>query len=207
MVGAIANARLVRVEQAGISFARNAGAAAAGGDYIAYLDDDAIPAPDWIERILAAIADPDPPPALIGGRILPHWEAPLPDWWPPDCAASCRSSSSKGSGEYRTAVAAARPGALWREHGRAGSLAAARSAASARERPDRKALLSDEEVQLAWRLQDAGYSVRYNSRIVVRHQIQATRLTPAWLLSRLYWQGVSTVLTRRPARPDRRGLA
>ena len=43
----------------------------------------------------------------------------------------------------------------------------------------------------------AGHSVRYNSRIVVRHQIQATRLTPAWLLSRLYWQGVSTVLTRR----------
>jgi hypothetical protein len=59
------------------------------------------------------------------------------------------------------------------------------------------ALLSDEEVQLAWRLQDAGHSVRYDSRIVVRHQIQAARLTPAWLLARLYWQGVSTVRTRR----------
>jgi hypothetical protein len=32
---------------------------------------------------------------------------------------------------------------------------------------------------------------------MVFHQIQATRLTPAWLLSRLYWQGASTVLTRR----------
>ena len=58
-------------------------------------------------------------------------------------------------------------------------------------------LLSDEEVQLAWRLQAAGIPARYDSRIVVRHQIQATRLTPGWLLSRLYWQGVSTVLTRR----------
>jgi hypothetical protein len=58
-------------------------------------------------------------------------------------------------------------------------------------------LLSDEEVQLAWRLQAAGYSARYDSRIVVQHQIQAARLTPAWLLSRLYWQGVSAVLTRR----------
>jgi hypothetical protein len=58
-------------------------------------------------------------------------------------------------------------------------------------------LLSDEEVQLAWRLQAAGYSARYDSRIVVQHQIQAARLTPSWLLSRLYWQGVSTVLTRR----------
>jgi glucosyl-dolichyl phosphate glucuronosyltransferase len=52
-------------------------------------------------------------------------------------------------------------------------------------------------VQLAWRLQDAGHSARYDSRIVARHQIQAARLTPAWLLSRLYWQGVSTVRTRR----------
>jgi GT2 family glycosyltransferase len=58
-------------------------------------------------------------------------------------------------------------------------------------------LLSDEDVQLAWRLRQTGQSVRYDSRIVVHHQIQATRLTPAWLLSRLYWQGASTVLTRR----------
>ena len=58
-------------------------------------------------------------------------------------------------------------------------------------------LLLDEEVQLAWTLQDAGYSVRYDSRITVHHQIQARRLDPVWLLSRLYWQGASTVLTRR----------
>ena len=62
---------------------------------------------------------------------------------------------------------------------------------------DGRGLLSDEEVQVAWRLQDAGHSVRYDLRIVVEHQIQASRLTPAWLLSRLYWQGVSTVRTRR----------
>ena len=58
-------------------------------------------------------------------------------------------------------------------------------------------LLSDEEVQLAWRLQDAGHSAHYDSRIVVYHHIQRVRLTPAWLLSRLYWQGVSTVISRR----------
>jgi hypothetical protein len=57
-------------------------------------------------------------------------------------------------------------------------------------------LLSDEEVQLAWRLQRAGYSARYDSRLTVRHRIQASRLTPAWLLSRLYWQGLSAVRTR-----------
>ena len=58
-------------------------------------------------------------------------------------------------------------------------------------------LFSDEDIQLARRLLDPGLSARYDSRIVVFHQIQASRLTPEWLLSRLYWQGASTVLTRR----------
>ena len=39
--------------------------------------------------------------------------------------------------------------------------------------------------------------MRYDSRIVVHHQIQARRLDPAWLLARLYWQGASHVLTAR----------
>jgi hypothetical protein len=58
-------------------------------------------------------------------------------------------------------------------------------------------LLSDEDVRLAWRLQQEGHSVRYESDIVVEHQIQPDRLTSAWLLRRMFWQGASAVLTRR----------
>jgi hypothetical protein len=58
-------------------------------------------------------------------------------------------------------------------------------------------------VHLAWKLQDGGRSIRHDSRIMVQHCIQAQRLTPAWLLQRLYWQGASTVSTRRLLRqPD-----
>ena len=194
-VSDVCNARLLRVEQPGVSFARNAGAHAARGTYIAYIDDDAIPDADWLQCILVAIAERQP--GLIGGRILPHWEAPLPQWWPQSLRGILSIIEFEGQGEYRTAELPAdmEPyganmvvhvpslltiGGFGQNSGRVG-----------------KALLSDEEVQLAWRLQAAGYSARYDSRIVVHHQIQATRLTPAWLLSRLYWQGVSTVLTRR----------
>ena len=104
LVAACANARLLRVDQGGISIARNAGAAASQGDYIAYLDDDAIPAPDWIERILDAVSEAGPPPALIGGRILPHWEAPLPGWWPPGLRGVLSIIETEGAGEYRTAA-------------------------------------------------------------------------------------------------------
>ena len=52
-------------------------------------------------------------------------------------------------------------------------------------------------MQLAWKLQQGGRSARHDGRIVVHHRIQAGRLTPYWLLQRLYWQGMSTVATRR----------
>jgi glycosyltransferase involved in cell wall biosynthesis len=190
-------ARLIRLDDLGVSLARNAGAWAARTRFIAYIDDDAIPALDWVEQILDAIDQPGRPPALIGGRILPKWEAPLPHWWPASLRGVLSIIEYEGRGEYRTAAV---PKGL--EPYAANmvvhvlSLLAAGGFGAAIGRFG-QTLLSDEEVQLAWMLQDAGYSVRYDSRIVVHHQIQARRMEPAWLLSRMYWQGVSTVLTRR----------
>nr|WP_294549434.1 glycosyltransferase [uncultured Rhodopila sp.] len=197
------NARLVRLDQPGISLARNAGAWAARTQFIAYIDDDAIPAPDWIEAILESIAQPGRRPALIGGRILPKWEAPLPAWWPRSLRGVLSIIEHEGNGEYRTTAVPENlePYAANMVVHVLSLLAAGGFGTAAGRYGD--ALLSDEEVQLAWTLQDAGYSVRYDSRIVVHHQIQARRLDPAWLLSRLYWQGASTVLTRRLLRrPD-----
>jgi len=195
--------RLLRVDRPGVSAARNAGAWAARSPYIAYIDDDAIPAPDWVECILAALAKPGRRPALIGGRILPKWEAPLPPWWPASLIGLLTIIDVEGDGEYRTAALPAHLepyGANMVVH--VLSLIASGGFAGTAGRMG-TVLLSDEEVQLAWTLQDHGHSVRYDSRIVVQHQILAGRLNPEWLLSRLYWQGASTVLTRRVLRnPD-----
>jgi glycosyltransferase involved in cell wall biosynthesis len=191
------DAKLIRLDQPGVSRARNAGAWAARTPFIAYIDDDAIPAADWVDTILDAIAQPGRQPALIGGRILPKWEAPLPAWWPASLRGVLSIIEHEGRGEFRTSSL---PKGL--EPYAANmvvhvlSLLAAGGFGGAVGRYG-NALLSDEEVQLAWMLQDAGYSVRYDSRITVQHQIQAPRLEPEWLLRRLYWQGASTVLTRR----------
>jgi glucosyl-dolichyl phosphate glucuronosyltransferase len=191
------DARLIRLDRPGVSLARNAGAWAARTRYIAYIDDDAIPAPNWIESILAAIAEPGRPPALIGGQILPKWEAPLPLWWPASLRGVLSIIEYEGAGEYRSPEIPARlePYAANMVINVLSLLAAGGFGGAIGRYGN--SLLSDEEVQLAWTLQDAGHSVRYDSRIVVHHQIQARRLRPEWLLSRLYWQGASTVLTRR----------
>jgi glucosyl-dolichyl phosphate glucuronosyltransferase len=69
-------------QQRGISGARNSGIAAARGAIIAFLDDDAIAAPDWIERLLEGYADPSV--MGVGGAIEPHWQCGRPRWFPPE---------------------------------------------------------------------------------------------------------------------------
>ena len=57
---AIANKRDVRIvacDQANIALARNLGIAAAGGDVIAFIDDDAVPEPMWLAALAAAFSD------------------------------------------------------------------------------------------------------------------------------------------------------
>jgi glycosyltransferase involved in cell wall biosynthesis len=69
-------------EQQGLSGARNTGVAASSGDVVAFLDDDAVAAPDWIERLGGAYADPTVLGA--GGAIHPEWEQERPRWFPPE---------------------------------------------------------------------------------------------------------------------------
>jgi glycosyltransferase involved in cell wall biosynthesis len=70
--------RYVFEPRQGLSHARNRGVDEAQGDILAFLDDDVLPAPDWIARVAGAIerweADG------VGGRILPRWESPPPPW-------------------------------------------------------------------------------------------------------------------------------
>ena len=69
-------------EGQGLCGARNTGVAMVDGDVVAFLDDDAVPAQDWIERLGAAYCDP----AVlgVGGAVQPRWLAGRPRWFPPE---------------------------------------------------------------------------------------------------------------------------
>jgi len=72
----------------GLSQARNTGWRNAKGEYVAYLDDDAIASPRWLEAILDVFETVKPEPGCLGGKVEPIWEAPQPLWLPDSLLAS-----------------------------------------------------------------------------------------------------------------------
>ena len=62
----------------GAGEARNRGVELATGSIIAFLDDDAVATPAWIERAATAFADPRV--LGVGGTIEPAWDAQAPRW-------------------------------------------------------------------------------------------------------------------------------
>ena len=63
----------------GKSFALNAAVARAGGEVIAFTDDDVTMHPDWLARLWCAFSSHDC--AGVGGRILAVWNQPKPRWY------------------------------------------------------------------------------------------------------------------------------
>lgn len=67
-------------EKRGLSGARNTAIAAATGDVIAFMDEDAVADPTWLEGLLADFTDEEV--LGVGGAIIPWWIANEPVWFP-----------------------------------------------------------------------------------------------------------------------------
>lgn len=64
----------------GLSGARNTGLRTAATDVVAFLDDDAIAEPDWLDRLTVHYADTKV--IGTGGKVLPLWQTGRPQWFP-----------------------------------------------------------------------------------------------------------------------------
>ena len=72
-------ARLVEEPVAGLTHARLRGLSEARGDLVIFVDDDNVLAPDFLARA-AGYFTCHPNLAAAGGRVLPEFEAPAPEW-------------------------------------------------------------------------------------------------------------------------------
>src|SRR5689334_13321643 len=73
--------RYLYVAEPGKSSAVNAALRLTAGDILLFTDDDVLPEPQWIERMVRALEETGAD--FAAGRIVPRWEAPPPAWMSP----------------------------------------------------------------------------------------------------------------------------
>jgi glycosyltransferase involved in cell wall biosynthesis len=184
--------RVVREPVAGLSRARNAGAAAAANDILVYLDDDARPGPGWIESMRDAFTDPRV--AIAGGPIAALWPAQRPAGWPPMGMESFFSVLSLGDADQDFPGRAEVYGANWAI--RRDALAAA-GGFDVRLGAGEGGALGGEEFMVATLVHARGAGVgRYVAAAAVGHRIEPDRIDESYMLLRAFRNGAETVRYR-----------
>jgi mycofactocin glycosyltransferase len=160
-VAAAHGATLVRrAVNGGPGAARNTGLLRVATDLVAFLDSDCVPAPGWIERLAAHLADPAVAAAAPRMVAVPAG----PDWAGRYTTAAC--CLDLGNAEARvvpgTRVAYVPTAALV---ARRAALVAGAGAGDVFD----PALRWGEDVDLVWRLHAAGWRIRYDPAARVSH--------------------------------------
>lgn len=177
----------------GLSHARNRGWREARGEFVAYLDDDAVPDRAWLENAVSVLGERDEALGMLGGQVIPIWEAERPAWLS-DGLLGYLTMVDLGPGRRTVDSLTGIVGANMIVPRR---LLEATGGFSIRLGRKGRSLLSNEELYLKRRLADMGYHALYASEVRVEHHVACERLSRRWFLRRLYWQGRSDAMVRR----------
>ena len=185
-----AELQYVREDLIGLCIARNTGWRAARGPTVAYFDDDAVARPGWLRAIGEAFARHAAADVrVIGGPVIPIWQADRPPWLDDKVAGSLTivdwGESEKVLAdvdkEWLVGANMAMPKTMLEEIGgfhpgldRIGNN-----------------LLSSGDVFLQKQVTKRGFACLYIPEMAIEHIVPPSRLQRDWFLRRFYWQGIS----------------
>ncbi len=172
-------------ENRGISFSRTKGAELASGEIVAFIDDDGVAEPDWIEHHVAAYEETDA--VAVGGYVAPEWVTSKPAFFPEEFywLVGCTERGFAEDGDeirngYGSNVSYRRSvfldvGGYDVNTGRKGDQH-----------------IQAHEAPVGIRIREAyGKGVVYVEDAVVHHKLFAYRGEFRWLVFRSFWQGFS----------------
>lgn len=168
----------------GLSRARMAGAAAARHGVLCFIDDDARPAPGWLESIRGVFADPSV--AIGGGPLFALWPD-APTWRPPAAFSGYYSLLTRGDADFVADVSSFY-GANWSI--RRDALRAI-GGFDDRWGAGKFGSLPGEESAAEFEVRRHGLGrFGYASGAAMGHRIEPARLHEGWLLKRVYRHGL-----------------
>lgn len=182
----------------GAAHARQRIATVAQGQLIAFLDDDNLPAPDWVEQAYR-FGQAYPDAGAFGSQIHAEFSANTPDHLTPEELAKIKpflAIIERGGTPhlYEPQKKILPPGA---------GLVVRRQAWLAAvplrlflNNKGKEAGLASEDLEAVLHIQKAGWQVWYNPAMVVYHQISSERLQQDYLLQLLHCDGLSRFYIR-----------
>ena len=174
---------------------RNLGIGEAKGDIIAFVDDDAVPFPDWVEQTVKVYGE-DSSVVGVTGPILPLWQGKSMDWFPRELywIFSCTYRLFNERTEVRNGFCT--------------------NLSFRREAFDKCGLFKSSLVGEGWGKSDwqqpaaqetefclrakrgTGKRIVYDPGVRVRHKVYGYRLSTRFLARRGYWEGYAKAMLK-----------
>lgn len=191
--GQIAQLRYIRVDQPGLSLARNAGIAESTQPLVAFIDDDAVPAPDWAAMITRGFEPADV--GCVGGACRAQFEAPRPQWLS-ERLLQLAGITRFGEHAHEAASSAEWPFGANMAFRREALAGAGPFCASLGRRGE--SLLSGEDSDMVARVLGCGWRVWLEPAAVVDHSVSEQRCHGSYYWRRLWWNGISRAVNPSP---------
>lgn len=170
-------------ELSGVSHARNVGIKESSGDIIAFIDDDAIVDPKWVQTIVGSFAS-DAHVGVVTGSTVPRWESdgswlPKELYWMISCSYVTAATTYEVERVFAMNMAVKRTvldrvGLFDERLGLVG-----------------KKWIGGEDTELVWRVSKSGFKILCNPDAKVFHAIPEKRLRIGALLKRAFAGGTS----------------